>query len=85
MRAYLEEEALRGTPPWAVLRHMLNLFRGQPGGRAWRRLLSEGRSLEALDQALKLVEEKIGQEGQQEEPGPKGQAEAALPPAGQGV
>lgn len=85
MRAYLEEEALRGTPPWAVLRHMLSLFRGQPGGRAWRRILSEGRSLGALDQALRLVEEKVDQDGQQENPGPKREAEAALPSARQGV
>ncbi|MCS7218857.1 MAG: tRNA dihydrouridine(20/20a) synthase DusA [Thermus sp.] len=76
MRAYLEEEAQRGVPPWAGLRHMLSLFHGQPGGRLWRRLLSEGRSLKALDRALKLLEE-VDQEGQEQEPGPKGQAEAA--------
>ncbi len=85
MRAYLEEEMEQGTPPWAVLRHMLNLFRGQPGGRLWRRLLSEGRSLEALDQALGLLEEKVSQEGEEEDPGPKGHPQAALGLAREGV
>ncbi|WP_105318521.1 tRNA dihydrouridine(20/20a) synthase DusA [Thermus tenuipuniceus] len=74
MRLYLEAEVQKGTPPWAVLRHMLNLFRGQPGGRLWRRLLSEGRSLGALDQALRLLQEKVGQEGEEENPDPKGNA-----------
>ncbi len=83
MRAYLAEEVEKGTPPWAVLRHLLNLFRGQPGGRLWRRLLSEGRSLEALDQALRLLQEKIGQEGEQENPYPKGNA--AVKRAGLGL
>lgn len=85
MRAYLAEEMERGTPPWAVLRHMLNLFRGQPGGRLWRRLLSDGRSLEALDRALGLLEEQVGQEGEEKNPGPKGHPQAALRLAREGV
>ena len=85
MRAYLEEEVLKGTPPWAVLRHMLNLFRGRPKGRLWRRLLSEGRSLQALDRALRLMEEEVGEEGEKEKPGPRGQREAAPGPAREGV
>ena len=85
MRAYLEEEVLKGTPPWAVLRHMLNLFRGRPKGRLWRRLLSEGRSLQALDQALRLMEEEVGEEGEKEKPGPRGQREAAPGLAREGV
>ncbi|WP_038055750.1 tRNA dihydrouridine(20/20a) synthase DusA [Thermus amyloliquefaciens] len=83
MRAYLAQEAEGGTPPWAVLRHMLNLFRNQPGGRLWRRLLSEGRSLEALEQALGLLQEKIGHEGEEENPDPKGNA--AVERAGLGL
>lgn len=88
MRLYLEAEAQKGTPPWAALRHMLNLFRGQPGGRLWRRLLSEGRSLDALDQALGLLQEKVGQEGEEEHPDPKGNAavkRAALGLSRQGI
>ena len=85
MRAYLEEEVARGTPSWAVLRHMLNLFRGRPLGRVWRRLLSEGRSLMALDQALRLMEEKVGEKGQEEEEDPEGNPERALALPGEGV
>jgi tRNA-dihydrouridine synthase A len=84
MRAYLEEEASRGTPPWAVLRHLLTLFRGRPRGRLWRRLLSEGRSLRALEQALALLEE-VEEEGEEEEKGPKGDAEGPLFLAREGV
>ncbi|MEQ1616740.1 MAG: tRNA dihydrouridine(20/20a) synthase DusA [Terricaulis sp.] len=32
----------QGTPLHAMTRHMLGLFNGVPGGRAWRRTLSEG-------------------------------------------
>jgi tRNA-dihydrouridine synthase A len=30
-----------GTPVKYITRHMLGLFQGQPGARAWRRYLSE--------------------------------------------
>ncbi len=85
MRAYLEEELALGTPPWAVLRHLLPLFRGRPRGRLWRRLLAEGRDLRALDQALRAVEEVIEEEGKKPEPNPKGEAEAPLGPPRHGV
>ncbi len=42
MADYVEEQACRGTPLHAITRHMLNLFKGMPGGRAWRRALTEG-------------------------------------------
>ena len=43
-----------------MTRHMLGLFHSQPGGRQWRRYLSEntfkpGAGLEVVDQALDLV------------------------------
>ncbi len=41
MEAYLSQEMAHGTPPRAVLRHMLGLYHGQRGGRHWRRLLSD--------------------------------------------
>ena len=41
MSAYLARAAALGTPPRALLRHMLGLYRGQRGGRLWRRLLSD--------------------------------------------
>ncbi|MGH8530855.1 MAG: tRNA dihydrouridine(20/20a) synthase DusA [Nevskiales bacterium] len=41
MLPYLSQIAADGTPLRHVLRHMLGLFQGQPGARAWRRALSE--------------------------------------------
>ena len=38
---YIEARLREGTPLHAMTRHMLGLFHGQPGGRAWRRMLSE--------------------------------------------
>jgi tRNA-dihydrouridine synthase A len=42
MVPYAEAELSRGTPLSAITRHMLGLYRGQPGARAWRRSLAEG-------------------------------------------
>ena len=42
MLPYIEAERGRGTPLNAVTRHMLGVFHGRPGARAWRRRLSEG-------------------------------------------
>ena len=41
MRGYVERELAQGTPLGQMTRHVLGLFRGQPGGRAFRRHLSE--------------------------------------------
>ena len=38
---YVERELAEGTPLRAITRHMLGLFNGLPGARAWRRRLSE--------------------------------------------
>jgi tRNA-dihydrouridine synthase A len=38
---YIERELAAGTPLHAVTRHILGLFTGLPGARAWRRHLSE--------------------------------------------
>ena len=38
---YVERECAAGTPLPAISRHILGLFSGLPGGRAWRRHLSE--------------------------------------------
>ncbi len=42
MMPYLESWQRRGLPIGRVTRHMLQLFAGQRGARAWRRTLSEG-------------------------------------------
>ena len=38
---YAEEQARRGVPLRAITRHVLGLYHGVPGGRRYRRLLSE--------------------------------------------
>jgi tRNA-dihydrouridine synthase A len=57
MRPYVEHELQSGTELKHITRHMLGLFKGQPGARAWRRRLSEnahraGAGIEVIDQAL---------------------------------
>ncbi|MGH8212331.1 MAG: tRNA dihydrouridine(20/20a) synthase DusA, partial [Rhodanobacteraceae bacterium] len=42
MRPYIEAELARGTKLKHIARHLLGLHHGQPGGRAFRRVLSEG-------------------------------------------
>ncbi|MCF2947318.1 tRNA dihydrouridine(20/20a) synthase DusA [Paraglaciecola aquimarina] len=41
MLPYIEQQIELGARPWHVARHMLGLFQGQPGGRIWRRYLSQ--------------------------------------------
>jgi tRNA-dihydrouridine synthase A len=41
MLPYIEAELARGTELKHMTRHLLGLFAGQPGARAWRRHLSE--------------------------------------------
>ncbi|MGF1546128.1 MAG: tRNA dihydrouridine(20/20a) synthase DusA [Thiotrichales bacterium] len=64
MYPYIESELVRGTPLASITRHLLGLFQGQPGARAWRRTLSErahrpGAGLEVLDAALAWVREGV--------------------------
>ena len=42
MQPYIEAARARGVPLNAITRHLLGLFRGQAGGRMFRRVLSEG-------------------------------------------
>jgi tRNA-dihydrouridine synthase A len=42
---YIERELAAGTPLHAITRHILGLFNGLPGARAWRRHLSEAAHL----------------------------------------
>jgi tRNA-dihydrouridine synthase A len=60
MQGFAAEQQARGVPLHRVTRHMLGLFQGQPGARAWRRHLSENAHRsdagpELLQQALALV------------------------------
>lgn len=57
---YMETMLARRTPLHAMTRHMLGLFNAQPGGRAWRRILSEqgvrtGAGVEVVRAALAQV------------------------------
>ncbi|SIO07604.1 tRNA-U16,U17-dihydrouridine synthase [Rhodovulum sp. ES.010] len=58
MKPYIARHLATGGRLHAVTRHMLGLFAGRPGARAWRRVLSEGATrpgagLELLDEALR--------------------------------
>ena len=58
---YAERLVAKGTPLHALTRHVMGLFQGQPGGRIWRRHLSEnaprrGDDPRVLAEALALVE-----------------------------
>jgi len=62
-RPYMAERLAEGLGLHAMTRHMLGLFAGRPGARAWRRTLSEnapraGAGLEVLDAALECVRER---------------------------
>jgi len=61
MSAYVKRMAATGVFPHHVVRHMLGLYHGRPGARAWRRMLSErGASTpsDILDRALDAMREK---------------------------
>ncbi|AEB11305.1 tRNA dihydrouridine(20/20a) synthase DusA [Marinithermus hydrothermalis] len=64
MLPYIEARLMEGVPLRRIARHLLNLFKGAPGGRRFRRVLSEGlldptagpelvqRALEAIPDAV---------------------------------
>ncbi|MDJ0882108.1 MAG: tRNA dihydrouridine(20/20a) synthase DusA [Gammaproteobacteria bacterium] len=57
---YLEKKLASGMPLSKVVRHIMGLFHGQPGGKQWRRYLSEhafktGAGIEVIQQAAKQV------------------------------
>jgi tRNA-dihydrouridine synthase A len=59
-RPYVARELARGTHLAAMTRHMLGLFHGRPGARAWRRILTvegvkPGAGMEVIDRALAAV------------------------------
>jgi tRNA-dihydrouridine synthase A len=59
---YVERQLARGVPLNAMTRHILGLFQGRPGARAWRRYLSEqahrrGAGVEVIEAALRQVPE----------------------------
>ncbi len=62
MYDYFENEMSEGARFWQIARHMLGIFQGMPGARAFRRHLSEnghkqGAGIDLMDQALAFVPE----------------------------
>ena len=62
MLPYMRRACADGVPLHHVTRHMLGLFAGRPGGRAWRRALGggghrPGAGAEVIEEALALVPE----------------------------
>jgi len=60
MLPYIEQRMSEGRPVKSITRHLLGLFQGQKGAKAWRRYLSEhahlkGAGLEVIEHALALV------------------------------
>jgi len=60
MLPYIDQRISEGRPIKSITRHLLGLFQGQPGARAWRRHLSEnvhlkGADLSVITDALALV------------------------------
>ena len=59
---YVRAELARGTHLAAMTRHMLGLFHGQPGARAWRRILTvegarAGAGIEVIERGLAALAE----------------------------
>ena len=59
-RSYMAAQLARGVHLSAMTRHMLGLFHGRPGARAWRRILTvegvkAGADLSVVDAALSAV------------------------------
>jgi len=65
MSIYLEKQAKAGTAVKHISRHLLGLFQGLPGAKAWRRYLSENayrddNNTQLLNQALAAMKSIAG-------------------------
>jgi tRNA-dihydrouridine synthase A len=63
-KPYVARELAKGAPLNAMTKHILGLYNGLPGARAFRRHLSEnavkrGAGVEVIDVAMALVEDKV--------------------------
>ena len=64
MKPYVSQQLAQGVWLQNITRHMLGLFHGMPGGRLWRRVLSEeapkpGAGIDVLEKAAKEVASRI--------------------------
>lgn len=58
---YVEKQCSRGVPLTHIVRHIMGLFKGLPGARTWRRMLSDGVhqpgvGVEIIEQAIRYVD-----------------------------
>ena len=72
-RPYVARELVAGTHLPAMTRHMLGLFTGRPGARAWRRVLTvesirPGAGIEVIDRALDAIREAAERMAERREP-----------------
>ncbi|MES9938604.1 MAG: tRNA dihydrouridine(20/20a) synthase DusA [Sedimenticola sp.] len=51
---FIKQEQAAGTPVSRITRHILGLFNGQPGARAWRRHISENAHRKGADYSVVL-------------------------------
>jgi tRNA-dihydrouridine synthase A len=75
-RPYVARQLAQGTHLAAMTRHMLGLFHGRPGARAWRRILTvdgvkPGAGLEVIDRALAAVANSRPENSRPENSGPE--------------
>jgi tRNA-dihydrouridine synthase A len=64
MKPYISQQLAEGVWLQNITRHMLGLFHGLPGGRLWRRVLSEeaskpGAGIEVLEKAAEQVASRL--------------------------
>ena len=64
MKSYVAEQLAKGVWLQHITRHMLGLFHGQPGGKHWRRVLSQeavgpGAGIDVIDRALDEVRRRV--------------------------
>nr|VFJ76064.1 MAG: tRNA-U16,U17-dihydrouridine synthase [Candidatus Kentron sp. FW] len=54
---YMQEQLASGVPLGRMTRHILGLFMGQPGAKAWRRYLGE--NIHRADAGIRVIEEAL--------------------------
>ncbi len=55
MLPYIDQQISQGTRLHSITRHMLNLFHGQPGSRAWKRYITENSNQPGADSQVVLA------------------------------
>ncbi len=49
---YAEQQCAAGVPFWKMSRHLMGLYQGERGAKAWRRILGENKSLDEFVKAM---------------------------------